>query len=131
MKTYTLTIYPDGPTTIDARFQFQLGQVSFQRFTMMAVANLDDIADPVELHVTGTRAELWVLPPNWSQRYEESYEFLTDIFTSRSGKEQRRALRNTPRKSVSFQAMAYDNELRWFNRMMAGHQANSFLLPDL
>lgn len=72
-----------------------------------------------------------MLPINWSQRYDETYEFLTDIFTSRSGKEQRRALRNTPRKTISFQAIAHDDGLRWFTRMMAGRQANAFLLPDI
>lgn len=132
MKPYTLTVYPDGPTNIDARFKFHFTETTPQAFGRMSLlASLDSPPEPVELHVIGTRAELWMLPPNWSQRYDETYEFLTDIFTSRSGKEQRRALRNTPRKTINFQAIAEGDGLRWFGRMMAGLQANSFLLPDV
>jgi len=43
--------------------------------------------------------------PNWSEGYSETREFLTDIFVSRSGKEQRRARRAKPRCTISFSAL--------------------------
>jgi hypothetical protein len=43
--------------------------------------------------------------PNWSEGYSETREFLTDIFVSRSGKEQRRARRAKPRCTINFSAL--------------------------
>lgn len=44
--------------------------------------------------------------PNWSTIVSENLVFSTGIFRSRSGKEQRRALRSNPRKTLSFAALA-------------------------
>lgn len=85
----------------------------------------------VTLNVTGSRAEVWRLPPNWAQRYDVSYEFLTDMVVSRSGIEQRRALRTTPRKTIEFQALAHADKLRWFNQVMGAWQKNAFLMAEV
>jgi len=113
-KPYRLVATTDGAAYIDARYNFK-----FQ-----------DVPPTSVLSVFGARAELWVLPPNWSDRYDISYEYKTDIFKTRSGKEQRRALRNTPRRSMEFQSIANGDRLRWFNRVMGGWQRNSFLMPE-
>lgn len=42
------------------------------------------------------------LEPNWSSGLTENLDFMTDVFTSRSGKEKREALRSTARRSLSF-----------------------------
>lgn len=43
--------------------------------------------------------------PNWSSGVRDSYEFRTEIITSRNGQEMRRAQRNAPRRSVSISAL--------------------------
>lgn len=112
-KAYTITAGTDGPAYINGKYTFNFNN------------------DHVSLLVFGSRAELWRLPPNWSDRYEITYGFLTDIVTSRSGREQRRALRKTPRKSIEFQAIAHADGLRWLNTVMGGWQKNGFLMPEL
>lgn len=51
-------------------------------------------------------AKLWDIPVNWRQSYQVDLEFRTSILRSRSGREQRRALRQTPRKATSFLSLA-------------------------
>lgn len=75
-------------------------------------------------------SEVFLFPPNWSEGVEHQLSFKTDIFTSRSGKEQRRALRQTPRRTVSFSAMVVGPELVKFQRLMATKQNAEFQVPD-
>lgn len=113
-RIYTVTASTEGPAYIDARYTFQF----------------EGVAPHSVLPVFGSRAELWKLPPNWNNRYQLTYQYSTDIFTSRSGKEQRRALRNTPRLQVEFSATGHGDDLRWFNNIMAGWHRNAFLMPE-
>lgn len=45
---------------------------------------------------------LFPFAPNWRDSISLNYQFKTEIITSRSGKEQRRAVRANPRKTVAF-----------------------------
>lgn len=67
------------------------------------------------------------LDPNWSSGVSESLDFLTDVFTSRSGKEKRESLRSTPRRSISF---TYDTfgENAWRNIVDAINGAHGQVL---
>src|SRR5690606_8429993 len=114
-RSYRLLATTSGPAYINATYRF--------RFT-------DVDRDPV-LPVSGARAELWLALPNWARAYNITYSYKTDMIVSRSGTEQRRALRNTPRKTIDFEMLGYDENLRWFNRVMDGWQRNAFLLPEL
>lgn len=113
-RIYTVTASTEGPAYIDARYTFHFDGID---------------ATPV-LPVFGSRAELWKLPPNWNNRYQLTYQYSTDIFTSRSGKEQRRALRNTPRLQAEFSTISHGDNLRWFNNVMSGWHRNAFLMPE-
>jgi len=113
-KPYVVKATTEGPAYIDARYTFTFGN-----------------GVRVTMPVFGSRAELWRLQANWSERYDVAYEYLTDIVVSRSGREQRRALRSTPRKSLEFQAHATRDQLRWLNRVMGGWHPNAFLMPEL
>jgi hypothetical protein len=57
-------------------------------------------------------------------------EFKTDIIVSRSGREQRRALRDTPRKSVEFTSTLSGATLRAFYRTMEKSGGQTGVLPD-
>ena len=74
---------------------------------------------------------LWPFAPNWRQPYTVTYEFRTDIFTSRSGREQRRALRSTPRKQVKFTVSRTESDARAFSRFLTTSQGPRVTLADL
>lgn len=114
LVTYTLTASIDGPPTLDADITFVF-----------------DTPETFILDVTGTRAKVSLLVPNWRRAYQIEYQFKTDIFTSRSGKEQRRALRSTPRKKLSFEATPTFSQLRQFNELMASWHNNTIILPEV
>lgn len=74
---------------------------------------------------------LWPFAPNWRQPYAVSYAFVTDIFTSRSGREQRRAQRSTPRRAFKFTITHTGQDFRTLNRVLKTAQGYAMTLPDL
>ena len=87
-----------------------------------------------QMPVKGTRARLWNFSPNWppaGQTYRISYEFLTEILMSRSGREQRIALRQNPRKALSHNVMLSAEGFREFKDLMWSWQTRGFILPEL
>lgn len=112
--TYTISVSEDGPPDLNAAitFSFDTGQVYV-------------------LNATGARARLSPFKVNWRADYTIDYQFRTDIFRTRSGKEQRRSLRLVPRKTVTFTTTPTFAELRRFNELMASWQNNVIVLPEL
>lgn len=58
-----------------------------------------------DLHVTGSRITLFSIAPDWSEGMEETFEFLTDVLKAYSDAEQRRALRQIPRRAMRYRAL--------------------------
>lgn len=73
----------------------------------------------------------WPLRPNWRDPYRITYSFLTEIFVSRSGKEQRRAKRQKPRKRVEFTVTAADDRFRALYRALSTGQGPLVDLPEI
>lgn len=73
---------------------------------------------------------VWTLAPNWRVNYVVTYEFRTDVFTSRSGREQRRALRTTPRKQVKFTVTRTEQEARAYSRFLTLNQGALLSVAD-
>lgn len=72
------------------------------------------------------------LPPNWgSAGYKVTRNYKTEILTSRGGKEQRRALRRTPRKTVEYPVLMSGSDMRRFDAFLTSWQGFDFYLPDL
>lgn len=113
IEEYSVEASPDGPADIDATYQF----------TFSGLGSFD-------VPVTGTRARLWPYLPNWDNNYSLTYEYKTDMFTSRSGKEQRRALRETSRKSLEYTATLRRGQLLEFNRLMTTWQTRTFVVAE-
>ena len=65
------------------------------------------------------------LKPDWSNGVRESLEFLTTIFTSDSGKEQRSAERTYARRSLSFEVLLHADALRDLRADL--HERSDFL----
>lgn len=80
---------------------------------------------------TDSDAVLFPLGPNWSQGYTQTFEYKTDIITSRSNREQRRALRALPRRGIEFTASAERDGLNRLNALLAARQNRNLCLPDL
>ena len=110
---FTVTAGLGGPPSIDGNFTFEF-----------------DVVTKL-LSLSGVRSEIWNLLPNWSSGYKISYEYKTEIITSRSGSEQRRALRQTARKWLEFTVQdAYDKAWR-VRAIMDAWQDKSFITPEL
>ena len=84
------------------------------------------------LRVFGDRSKLFPFLHNWSKgAYSVELEYKTEVWTSRSGKEQRRGYRQTPRKRIDGDfTMGFAN-FRLFNRLMDSWQKNQFAIPEL
>lgn len=76
-------------------------------------------------------ATVWPYLPNIRlEPYVVAREFRTEIIVSRNGKEQRRALRQTPRKRVEYLTGVAGDCLRDFDRSMVSAQRELLAIPD-
>lgn len=82
---------------------------------------------PVEV-VSG--AVLFAAAPNWRDPVERTYSFLTDVVTVQSGREQRRAVRGTPRVSTQYTYTALSLSLRAFRTFLRQSLGAQLLSPD-
>lgn len=74
---------------------------------------------------------LWPFAPNIRQApYVLSREYRTEILVSRAGREQARALRQTPRKRVEYITSQTGDCLRAFNNSMVTAQRTLLSIPD-
>lgn len=90
-----------------------------------------DARHRAEIGVSGFRAELIGTDPDWSKNYRVIREYRTDVYRSASGEEQRRALRQTPRKTLEFTSTFVGKELSDFQTTLAVWQHREFLAPEL
>lgn len=112
-RFYDVTAFADGPATIDVEFVFDFGSDG-----------------SYNLPVEGSRALLWPFRPNWDTPYRVTYEYRTDVLESRSGKEQRRALRQTPRKRLEHKVTLSAAQLRRFKQLMAYWHNRVWVMPE-
>ena len=80
--------------------------------------------------VSGVRSRVWAFSPSWASGVEVSIEYLTEVITSRIGKEQRIAGREEPRMEITFTSFANDYNFRKFLRQMTSWQNKTTLMPD-
>lgn len=75
--------------------------------------------------------KLWKWTPNWSTPYQETWQYKTDVITSRSGSEQRRSLRATPRKSMEYSASVFGDDAPALSSILDNQQAIETNVIDL
>lgn len=74
---------------------------------------------------------VWPFAPSFrTAPYVVNREYRTDIITSRSGKEQARALRQTPRKRLEYTTRVTGDCRREFNALMTYAQRTQLIVPD-
>lgn len=89
---YTIRVPAEGPATIDVFIAWAFG------------------AEVVTLNVTGTRIAFWSFLPTWEGGIRERLEWYTGVLTSPFGIEQRRSLRESPRRFFELQLIATPEE---------------------
>lgn len=58
-----------------------------------------------DMQVSGSRITLFSVAPEWGEGIEETFEYLTDVLKSYNDSEQRRGLRQLPRRATRFRAL--------------------------
>jgi hypothetical protein len=110
-RAWNVSILTDGPTTIDTNLVWQFGD------------------DQALLHITGTRIVAFGWLVDWSKPVTETLQWLTDILQSKTGHEQRRSLRLSPRIQFDAELLLYDAERQFFDLAMIGWGAKNFAMP--
>ena len=115
---FTFTASPNGPPDLtgSAVWDFETAYGDGDNYT---------------IELSGRRAKINPLYVNWSGPYSVEYQFKTDIFTTRNGREQRRALRQTPRKIFDYLSTPYRDLFRAFQDLLASWHNNVVIMPEL
>jgi len=108
--TRTLTVALIGPPTISSTLDFTF-----------------DDPGLLTIPIAGTRSVLFPFEPELP--ISESLEFLTDVITTRSGKEQRRALRKNPRVVYEYQIKTDEADRRLLENVIFNGQDRAFGVP--
>lgn len=81
------------------------------------------------LHVTARRIIAWSFVPDWRDGVSERLEWLTDILTSETLAEQRRALRTSPRREFSAPVLVAGKQRQNFDLALFGWGNRIWALP--
>ena len=81
--------------------------------------------------VTGLRGRLWPFLPNWDSKFAQTFEYKTEILTSRAGREQRIAQRTTPRTTIEFSCVATGDDRKLLGRILDRYQHVDHIVPDI
>ncbi|MCL2886539.1 MAG: hypothetical protein FWF20_07115 [Betaproteobacteria bacterium] len=111
-REWGLTVLSSGSSRIDSNIVFDFAESN----------------DPI-LRLVGQRVIAWAWPPDWSEGISERLEWLTDVLVSRSGAEQRRALRIAPRRSFEARFVVEAGSFQNLGLMLAAWGANDWALP--
>ena len=110
---YQATVPSAGPVTINQDIVF----------TFTGISGTD-------CRVSGSRITVFSVAPDWDGGVKESISFLTDVFKGYSDNEQRRGLRQMPRRGLKYRATALSaREAAGMESLLWGWQAQPFAVP--
>jgi hypothetical protein len=72
---------------------------------------------------------LWAVPPNWASPVVESLEWLTGVYASPTGAEQRQVLRLAPRRALEFGVTLSNVNRSFFDAYLDRYGGGEFYLP--
>ena len=109
---WTAQISREGPGRIDATVRFIFAAVTA----------------PV-LRITGGRVVEWAFRPDWTEGITERLAWLTEVLASRTGAEQRRSLRLSPRRSFELRCIVEAEDRTRLDLALAAWGARTWALP--
>jgi hypothetical protein len=74
--------------------------------------------------------KLWPFEPNWKNSVNVTISYLTEIITSRAGREQRTAWRKTPRRQVEFRVTLDSDGQRQLHRFLSSEMGKMTTMRD-
>lgn len=74
---------------------------------------------------------LWPFPVDWKTGYSATYSHLTEIKTSRTGREQRRALRATARQTREWTSQCWESEFLTLKRLLTKSADDQLIAADV
>ncbi len=86
-------------------YQATVPSVGPAQIAQDVVFSFDSGIGGTDMQVTGSRITLFSVAPDWGEGMEETFEFLTDVLKAYSDAEQRRALRQIPRRAMRYRAL--------------------------
>lgn len=72
---------------------------------------------------------IWPFFPNWKSGYTETFAYRTEVITSDSGREQRRAWRQKARRTVAYEGVAHGSRMSLLRRFLID-RGNPVTFPD-
>lgn len=110
-RTYEVTVFQDGPATIQLSLGWIVSGVS------------------VGFELSAVRIVPFFYSPNWREGVTESLEWRTSISQSRSGQEQRQRIRSKPRRAWSYSIQIHGDRARAVFFDVTGFQNRVFGVP--
>lgn len=109
---WQVAITPDGQPVLDTVLEWSF-----------------DNGDITDIQVTANRIIAWSFAPDWADGVVESLEWLTDILTSESAVEQRRALRLAPRREFEAKMFVEGGDRQLLDMLLYGWGTRVWALP--
>jgi len=111
-RQYNLSVTPNGPPTVAARFVFN--------FALGSGA----------LSVTASRIVGWPIAPDWARPVVERLEWATDVLEAHGGHEQRVRLRQHPRRGIEYKLLiGGDRDRVRLEHLLLSWQARVYGVP--
>lgn len=142
-NTNSITSFSNLPDGVTAGATFPLDIGSLNTVTIPVTASTEGEATfdqqavlvfaqgtAVRVQMTGVRAVVWPFAANWRNNIEVTYTYKTDIISSRSGREQRRALRRTPRRNFMWTVTAFRDTSAALKRVINSSQDKKIFWAD-
>ena len=110
-RIYQIGIPANGTPTVNANYVFKFP------------------GESPSVKITGRRITLFPWPADFAKGIVETLEWKTEILKSYSGVEQRRGLRDIPRRTFEFSVVLTQLSSQRFNNLMWGAQSKTFAVP--
>lgn len=72
---------------------------------------------------------VWPFEPNWNRTFTQTLEWLTDVMTSPTGAEQRRAVRRYPRRMFEYDVLVDGPDRRLMDNLLVSFGGGDWYLP--
>ncbi len=111
LKKWTVYVNMQGPADIDAKISWIFENTS------------------ATLSILGSRTTDWTFSPNWDENIVENLEFLTSVYQSISGAEQRVSKRLSPRRTLEFKVSLSGKEKQLFENFVYSFGSRIWSIP--